>query len=389
MDTIFPFGFPTSTSLYLLLYLATLVLHVVFMNYVLAGSCYLALRNVVRGGRVEGDVPARLLRDWLPFMLGAAITAGVGPLLFVQVLYQERFYTANLLLFGRWMAILPVLIVAFYGLYLLKTDAAILNRNSVRIALTALVFLCFGFVAWSWTENHLLSVRDQQTWNAHYIGDAWLYHTAELYPRLATWFTGCFPTLAVMLAWQVWCLAGSFRGESEATGRLQQSARGEPPLDAESVHATLRRLAIIALSGIGLAAAFATIYYCTLSDESLAAMTGPPGFPYLVLAVAGLLLQIAGWGSQLRVKNLSARRLTVISLGVISTLSGVAVVRETLRLSQVDVAALIERAEQAARIGGGSVFAVFLAINTALIVYCVRLVARHRGNRPHSDKPPT
>ena len=69
-----------------------------------------------------------MIRSWIISASGcrscssAAITAGVAPLLFLQILYQREFYTANLLLFNRWMAILPVLIVGFYSLYLIKGD---------------------------------------------------------------------------------------------------------------------------------------------------------------------------------------------------------------------------------------------------------------------------
>ena len=41
-------------------------------------------------------------------------------LLFVQVLDKHHFYTANLLLFNRWMLFLLVLIAGFYLLCLLK-----------------------------------------------------------------------------------------------------------------------------------------------------------------------------------------------------------------------------------------------------------------------------
>src|SRR5690606_13473055 len=120
-DTIFPFAYPWQTAFYLTVYMLTLALHVVPMNCVLAGSMVLfgATVNTRRknGNQANGNAASGALyfsdwlRDWMPFLLGVAITAGVAPLLFVQILYQKNFYTANLLLFNRWMAILPVLIV--------------------------------------------------------------------------------------------------------------------------------------------------------------------------------------------------------------------------------------------------------------------------------------
>ena len=46
MDTPFPFGFPPPTAFYLALYIGTLVVHVVFMSYVLAGTGYLAVGSI-------------------------------------------------------------------------------------------------------------------------------------------------------------------------------------------------------------------------------------------------------------------------------------------------------------------------------------------------------
>jgi hypothetical protein len=85
-------------GLVLLLYIATLALHAVFGGYVLVGSAHALVRR---------DAVAATVRDRLPFMLGCGITAGVAPLVFVQLLHQRRFYTANLLLGPRWGAVVP------------------------------------------------------------------------------------------------------------------------------------------------------------------------------------------------------------------------------------------------------------------------------------------
>ena len=51
----YPFDYPTQTVFYLVLYGATLVLHVLPMNYVLAGSTYLALLGVWEAVRGPAD----------------------------------------------------------------------------------------------------------------------------------------------------------------------------------------------------------------------------------------------------------------------------------------------------------------------------------------------
>src|SRR5215204_6092447 len=163
----FPFNQPAPTAFYLTLYLGTFVLHLLPMAYVLAGSAVL-LAHTLAGTKPADDPLMDHLRQWLPFVLSAAITAGVAPLLFLQILYQREFYTANLLLFNRWMAILPVLIVGFYALYLTKGDWLWQKRWPLRAAVAAAILACFVFIGWSWTENHLLSLAGQKAWTEHY-----------------------------------------------------------------------------------------------------------------------------------------------------------------------------------------------------------------------------
>ncbi len=190
MDTTFPFGFPLATAFYLTLFVVTLVLHVLFMNYVLSGTAWLAWVHRKwtrsfgkRSAEISKEEPATsesILADWIPTMLSGAITAGVAPLLFVQILYQREFYTANLLLFNRWMSILPVLIVGFYSLYVLRSDW-LTRRSSLIKTLTGLLpFLCVAFVAYSWTENHLLSVNSPEQWRAFYADGKEIYFEPQI-----------------------------------------------------------------------------------------------------------------------------------------------------------------------------------------------------------------
>ena len=126
-----------------------------------------------------------------------ALVPGVAPLLFLQILYKREYYTANLLLFNRWKAILPVLIVGFYAIYLLKSWW--LTRRAGWIA-AAVPILCVAFTGYSWTENHLLSVRSPAFWGEFYGTRAQVYHDPQLLSRLLIWAVGSVPTLVLVLA---------------------------------------------------------------------------------------------------------------------------------------------------------------------------------------------
>ncbi len=351
METPFPFGLPVPTAWYLSLYVGTLVLHVVFMTYVLAGSAYLVGRSLLPGSRDLPDPLVDLLREWLPFMLSAAITAGVAPLLFIQILYQRAFYTANLLLFHRWMAILPALIVGFYALYLLKNWQE-KSHPGLRLLTRLVTFLCFGFVAWSWTENHLLSLQTQEVWVEQYVSQSLIYRTSQLFPRLGIWSCGSLPVLAVWLSWQLWW--------------------SHRPGTPRSVPGT-RRAALMALGGLGSATLFAVWYGSTLTTSQREAVLTLAG-PWLVPAALSALVLVWLWWRQYQLDELSPRRLSVLSVASVVLITGVAVAREAIRLEAVDLSQLVEHHRQATQVGGLWVFVAFLLINTLGIVWCIRMV---------------
>jgi hypothetical protein len=305
-------------SLWLALYLASFALHAVFVSYVAAGTGY----ALVAALRRSADPIASRARDWLPFMLGAGITAGVGPLLFLQLLHQRRFYTANLILGPRWGAVVPALIVGFYALYLAKA-----SERWRRLAL-AVGVACFLFVAWSWTEIHLVMQADP-AWQAMYGAGARFYLDAAVLPRLAVWLGAMLALFATVAAWQA---APSER----------------------------RRLAAVGLAGLVIAGATSAASIAVRGELDPA-----HGWTYL-LAVAALLAAV-GWGWTAR--RPAGPGLTVATAATTIALLAGAIVREAPRLD------LIERSRATATDSGGiSVFFVTLAIGIAAITWVIRTV---------------
>jgi hypothetical protein len=293
-------------SVWLALYLLTFALHAVFVSYVAAGTAY----ALVAALRRRADPIAARTRDWLPFMLGAGITAGVGPLLFIQLLYQRRFYTANLLLGPRWGAVVPALIVGFYALYLAKA-----SERHRRLAL-AVGALCFGFVAWSWTEVHQVMLADP-AWAAMYGRGERLYLDPAIVPRLAMWL-GAMPALyAAVAAWSA----------------------------APAERRTLARIAVLGL---------------VISTAAGATQGFAPAHGWTYVLLAGLAATFAGW---------LIGRLPLATAGTAVALLAGAVVREAPRL------ALIER-DRATAVGSGGIllFAATLGLGVVAITWVVRTV---------------
>jgi hypothetical protein len=302
-------------SLWLALYLASFALHAVFVSYVAAGAGY----ALVAALRRSADPIAARARDWLPFMLGAGITAGVGPLLFLQLLYQRRFYTANLLMGPRWGAVVPALIVGFYALYLAK---AAVRWRTVALALGV---GCFGFVAWSWTELHAVML-DDAGWRAMYAEGARFHLELALVPRLALWAGAMVALFACVAAWQA-----------------------EP--------AERRRIAGLGLAGLLVSGAAAAVITWDRAVD--------PAHGFTAVLVGSVLAAAAGWGWTVRRPGGAGLALATAATTV-ALLAG-AVVREAPRL------ALIERSrETAAHSGGIGVFAVTLVLGIALIAWVIR-----------------
>jgi hypothetical protein len=313
-------------GVWLALYVLTFALHAAFVGYVVTGTGY-AFVQALRG---REDPTAARIRDRLPFMLGCAITAGVAPLLFLQLLYQRRFYTANLLLGPRWGAVVPVLIAGFYALYLAK---AVTRLRWRRLAL-GVGLACFAFVAWSWTELHLL-MRDEPVWREMYAAGTRIYADAGVAPRLVLWL-GAMGALFAALA--VWWEHGEAR----------------------------RRLAAIALAGLAIVGVGAG----WLVARGAAAPAAAHGWQYLALAAAAItaVAWIWTWRSP------DGAGATVVAGATAAALVSGAVVREAPRI------ALLEPPRAAAVDAGGMpVFLATLVLGVLAISWIARLVrdARH------------
>jgi hypothetical protein len=361
MDQIFPTGFPLATGFYLVFYVFTLIIHVVLMNYVLAGTGYVAVARLLtlRGSERPTGIMTATLTDWLPFALSGAITAGVAPLLFLQILYKESFYTANLLLFNRWMSILPVLIVGFYLLYLWKSRPAGRWPMIVRAFIGLVAFGCFAFTGYSWTENHVLSMQGQAVWADVYSSDRVVYWNPHIVPRLLVWYAGSLPTMVTLVGWQLW---------------------GHARRDKDSVSVReARRATLLALVGLLVAGVCGAIYYRDISAGDRAQFHGPLAGPYFYAAIGGVVIQAGSWLWQFARGRLCTGALTAATIGMTVTVAGMTVVREAIRLKNVDLAVLMPLHAKAFQMGGFFVFFAFFVlagVATAATIVLVRKALR-------------
>lgn len=126
-----PLGLPVPVWILLALKIFGFFLHLVFMNLWLAG-----LPVALFLLRSKPAVAERLLHA-LPFFMAFGINAGIVPLLFLQTLYPQFFYPATILQAWFWFAVIPLLLIAYYAVYL-----ASFGKFRVAAALTATLFIC-------------------------------------------------------------------------------------------------------------------------------------------------------------------------------------------------------------------------------------------------------
>jgi hypothetical protein len=367
MHTLFPFGFPWPTAFYLTLFVLSAAIYMLFMQYVMAGSIVLLAGPAVswlrariasrslKAAHPEWGLIETVVRDWLPAVLGLAITAGIAPLLFLQILYKHEFYTANLLLFHRFMLLLPALILAYYMLYLLKTPALAARFAVLRVFCALVAFACFFYTAWAWTENHVLSLH-RNLWVDVYTSRRWFYRDMEIWPRLGFWITLSFATLSLALAWQL---------------RWNRRSHAQPMLNR-----AVRSARVLALLGLATSAMECLLWELWLDPDVRKVVSSGMSLPYGLMALTGMAFQAGGWLSLRSGVELTTRRLALISAGALLTIVGALVVREGRRLASIDVTALYDTHAQAAQVGGLPIFLTFVVLNGAAIVACVLIVKR-------------
>ena len=372
MIAVFPFSLPTPTATYLVLYIATMAAHVALMSYVLAGSG-LVVVQAMRGRVHDGPAAevAGVLRDWLPFALGAAITAGVAPLLFVQVLYQESFYSANLLLFHRWMAVVPVLMLGFYLLYLNKSPLAARWSKAAQVGIAGAAFACFAFTGYSWIENHLLAL-DRQAWPGMYAAGEMVYLRAQSGPRALFWLALAVPLTVTILAWQ---MRGNRAAAAQPDGG-EDGDGGETAVAGESTAsaALARYLALVALVGVGVSVAAGVFYAYAVGRHALDTGAGLTGYRWAL--VIGGLVQAGAWAYILRVRRFDLRAMWTVTLAAVVTVVAVLALRESMRVAAMDIERVSVAHQRAAQADGMPLFVVFAVLAIGVMAWCFRMTRR-------------
>jgi len=83
----------------------------------------------------------------LPFLIAFTVNLGVAPLLFVNVLYGHLLYTSTVIMGLFWLAVIPIVIVAYYLAYIYDFSFKKLGDQAMfAILVVLLLLMVVGFI---------------------------------------------------------------------------------------------------------------------------------------------------------------------------------------------------------------------------------------------------
>jgi hypothetical protein len=200
-----PMGIPFYPIVFQILMVLTFALHIFFVNFTIGASALAVY------GHFKGDSNWKRLSKGLakaaPATISGAMLLGVGPLLFIQVLYDPFWYASNMLS-AAWVIGFILIMMAAYGFlyvfYLGGTKEAGKGRPVFGV-LSVLLFLLAGVIM------HVLNYQflQPEKWLTWYAGQGKIdtsgmsLHTFQL-PRFLHFIVPSFALTGILLMLYAW-----------------------------------------------------------------------------------------------------------------------------------------------------------------------------------------
>ncbi|MGA7079368.1 MAG: hypothetical protein WBQ43_18820 [Terriglobales bacterium] len=193
-----PAPLPAPVWLLRTLLLLTFFLHVLFMNCLLGGAavalaCTMRRKSSAFSAQLAGDL-GRLL----PSIFAFTVTLGVAPLLFLQVMYGQFLYSSSILMGVPWLAIIGMVIAAYYGVYYFSMTLDITKehrqKGGAAVVLTFVVVL-LATIAFVYSNNFTLMLAPErwlELYRRHASGWNLNWSEVSLVPRYLHFVLGAF-----------------------------------------------------------------------------------------------------------------------------------------------------------------------------------------------------
>ncbi|PID30976.1 MAG: hypothetical protein CR982_00500 [Candidatus Cloacimonadota bacterium] len=153
-----PDAIPVNWLWFQSLLILTFTIHMLLMNALL-GTSLISSYNFLKK-RKDNQVAKTI-----PTLIALTVNFGVPPLLFVQALYGQYYYSSSIVMGIPWFLIIPFIIVGYYGAYIYVLKRKISPVFSgVSIVVSSIILLYIGFMM---TNNFTLMVNPD-TWKVYF-----------------------------------------------------------------------------------------------------------------------------------------------------------------------------------------------------------------------------
>ena len=215
-----PLGYAAPVWVFQSLSYFTLSAHLLAMNFTI-GACLLLIWTHFRNGPGHAGAK-RFFGSSLPTGMSYVITLGVPPLLFVQVLYGQLFYSSSVLIGALWIMVIPAVLIAYAAFYYHKLQRETRPRYQwAVVAVATALLLCVGYI---YVNNLTLSMSPEKwlrIYEAH-PGGGVLHHGEPTVPsRYLLFLSGSFAAAGVALLWRgAFLIRWGFETEANKSQKL-------------------------------------------------------------------------------------------------------------------------------------------------------------------------
>lgn len=302
-----PVPLPAPAWLIQLLLVFTFILHLLPMNLLVGGGVILAVSSYLGRHKPRHQELTRRAARVMPPVVAFTITLGVAPLLFLQLLYGQLFYTSSVLMAWSWLAVVLLLMLGYYGVYWFTLQQEELGPRAFWVIFISL--LIFLQIMKIFTQNMALLERPEEFYARAVAGPVGTYlgpHDLVTFARLTHFFVASLAVAGLGLA----ILARAWRVEA-------------PELSAWAHRYGVRWF----MAGTGVQLLVGLWFLFSLPAEIRDAFLGQDKMATALLAVAVLLAVLAMVAAR---KSLAAS-----TVAIVGTISLMAVVRHLVRLARL------------------------------------------------------
>jgi hypothetical protein len=179
----------------------TLTLHLSAVHFTVGGALLLLWARL-RGG-THAEHTGRFFGSGLPLGVSYIITLGIPPLLFVQVLYGQLYYSSSVLVGAFWIQVIPALMFAYGGFYYHRLQRDRRPRLQGIVVLASLLLLLY--IGYIYVNNFTLLMNPEK-WLDLYSGapgGGRLHHgEPTIHPRYLLFLASSFAVAGLALLWR-------------------------------------------------------------------------------------------------------------------------------------------------------------------------------------------